>query len=345
MVPPNDNPRDPMKPRWHGSRSLGSVRSVAPIILAIVLAGCTKTKHELVEDEGKDIPADHFCKVMTSTASCAELCGDPFDSCFHTIDVSTTCATPPSGKLRVQCQKWEETEELTLDPSPSRTVDGRRPERLLPPLHIEDSSAIGSYLASSAHLESAAVLAFEHLIVELEAYGAPAELIADARIARDDEIRHANVVGDLARRFGATPAEARMDPTPVRALLDIALENEVEGIVRETLGAALATWRATHAEDAEVRTAMEAIARDERAHAELSWRIGAWIDARLSEDERAIVRDARIVAVAELYASFRGEPSDEVIAIAGAPRAAEVQSLIAELERRLWDEHAIPHAA
>jgi hypothetical protein len=322
------------------------VRSISPVILAIVLAGCTETKHELVEDEGKDIPADHFCKVMTSTSSCAEVCGDPFDSCFHQIDIATACTTPvTSGKLRVQCQKWEEREELTLDPFPSKSVDGRRPERLLPPLRVEDASALGSYFATSAHLESAAVLAFEHLIVELEAHGAPPELIADARVAREDEIRHARVVGDLARRFGATPAEARMEPTPVRRLLDIALENEVEGVVRETLGAALATWRATNAGDAAVREAMAAIAEDERAHAELSWRVGAWLDARLSDDERAIVRDARVVAVAELYSAFAGEPAEDVVAIAGVPRAADVRMLVAQLEARLWSAEATLRAA
>lgn len=327
------------------------VRLVSPIILAIVLAGCTETESELVEDEGKDIPTTRFCLARGSgaTPNCSEVCGPPFDSCFvHGRSDGRDPCDPnavPQDTVKVQCQKWETYEKLTFDPFPSKSVEGRRPERLLPPLRVEDASALGAWFASSAHLESTAVLAFEHMIVELEAHGAPAELVAGARVALEDEIRHARIVGNLALRFGATPEEARMDPTPVRALLDIAIENEVEGIVRETLGAALATWRATHAADDDVRAAMTAIARDERAHAELSWRIGEWLDGRLSEDERAIVRDARLVAVAQLRATFRHEPSGEVVTIAGVPRTSDVQALIAELERRLWGEEALVRAA
>lgn len=322
------------------------VSPISPIILAVVLAGCTETKQELVENEGKDIPAAHFCKVMSTTGSCAELCGQPFEECVFTPDERERCQTPATMRtVRVQCQKFEETEQLTLDPWPSKSVEGRRPERLLPPLRVEDASALGAWFASSAHLESAAVLAFEHMIVELEAHGAPEALVAGARVAREDETRHAHVVSGLARRFGATPPPACMEATPVRALVEIAIENEVEGIVRETLGAALATWRAKHAGDAAVRDAMTEIARDERAHAELSWRLGEWLDRRLTAGERATVREARIAAVAELFATFVDEPAEDVVAIAGVPRASDVQTLIAELDRRLWNERAIAHAA
>ena len=53
----------------------------------------------------------------------------------------------------------------------------------------------------------------------------------------------------------------------MRELEAIAIENAVEGCVRESFGALLATWQAKTAGDARVRAAMKRIARDETRHA------------------------------------------------------------------------------
>lgn len=52
-------------------------------------------------------------------------------------------------------------------------------------------------------MEAASVHAFERLARELDAHAAPQELIAAARAAVLDEMRHARTAGRLARRFGA----------------------------------------------------------------------------------------------------------------------------------------------
>ena len=185
-------------------------------------------------------------------------------------------------------------------------------------------------------------LAFEHLVAELLAHGAPAELIESARSARRDEIRHARAATRLATRFGVTPPVARMARTPIRDLfaIAIALENEIEGVVRETLGAAIATWRAEHATDPDVRAVMRFIAQDERRHAELSWQVATWIRPRLDADETARLDAHRRAAIDELPSAFGADPDQEVQGLAGAPRAAAVRELITTLDRELWSAAA-----
>jgi hypothetical protein len=214
-------------------------------------------------------------------------------------------------------------------------IEGRRPERLVAPLSFEDGSDIGLYFATGAHLEAAAVLAFEHLVEELCTHEAPIELVDGARHARDDEVRHVRAMSRLARRYGAVPVSARMEPTPIRDLGSIAIENEVEGIVRETLGAAIATWRADHAEDRDVRAAMRIIAVDEHEHADFSWRLGTWLRSRLDEPTRARLDAARSAAIAELYDAFV-DPAPDVKRAAGAPDRHDVRRMLLDLERTVW---------
>src|SRR5205823_2406284 len=140
---------------------------------------------------------------------------------------------------------------------------------------------LGEHFARVAHLEAASVHAFVRLGRELDAHGAPKRLLDAAARAARDEIRHARVTARIARRFGASPPPARVRQLAVRSLAAVAIENAVEGCVRETFGALVAKWQADHAGDAEVATAMERIARDESDHAALSWAIAGWSAARL----------------------------------------------------------------
>jgi hypothetical protein len=58
---------------------------------------------------------------------------------------------------------------------------------------------------------------------------------------------------------------------PARSLEELAVENAVEGCVRETYGALTAIWQARTAKDPSVAAAVRRIARDETRHAALSW--------------------------------------------------------------------------
>ena len=78
---------------------------------------------------------------------------------------------------------------------------------------------------------------------------APQPLLALARQAAADEVRHSAVTAELARKYGGTPQPPVVVARPVRSLPEIAAENEVEGCVRETYAALLATYQAAHARD------------------------------------------------------------------------------------------------
>src|SRR5581483_682033 len=107
-----------------------------------------------------------------------------------------------------------------------------------------------------------------------------------AREAARDERRHARTMTALARRRGATVPRVRATRRRSRALFDIALENAVEGCVREAYGALFAVWQSEHATDPRVRSAMRSIARDEATHAELAYDVHAWAREILQPDER-----------------------------------------------------------
>jgi hypothetical protein len=111
----------------------------------------------------------------------------------------------------------------------------------------------------------------------------------------------------------------------VRSLVAIAIENAVEGCVRETYGAVVGLIEARMSADRGVRRAMERISEDECRHAELAWEVAAWLRERLTDRERAVVDRAMRAAVEELR-----READGVV--------------VRELERRVWNELS-PQAA
>jgi hypothetical protein len=161
----------------------------------------------------------------------------------------------------------------------------------------------GERLAAMSYLEAVSVHAFERLERELAAHGAPPSLLRDARRARRDEVRHTAMTARLARSRGGSPrrpeAPASRAASP-RSLFEIALENAVEGCVRETYGAAVGLIEAQTSRDASLRRAMRSIADDECRHAELAWAVHAWAMVRLPAEEQRRVKNAMREAVAEI---------------------------------------------
>jgi hypothetical protein len=173
---------------------------------------------------------------------------------------------------------------------------GRRPAGLVAP-RFAQSEQRAEWLARAAHLEAASVPAFAQLERELRAHGAPERLLAGARRAREDEIRHARIMADFARAAGARVPAVDAAPIPLRPLDEIALENAVEGCVRESYGAfeVLARSRATR--EPILAAALAGIAADERRHGDLAWAIDAWARPRLGKEARRRVADARAEAI------------------------------------------------
>jgi len=113
-----------------------------------------------------------------------------------------------------------------------------------------------------------ALLVFAALACRAEPVRSPPERAAPAAWSESESVVAA-----------AEPIEAwwrtLQDPA-LDALVDVALENAVEGCVRETYGALIATRQAEAASDPVVRRAMRKIAADETAHAALSWDVASF---------------------------------------------------------------------
>ncbi len=268
-----------------------------------------------------DLPADYVKAYQASLPADDAGAGDAAagDAGDAGSAGGSTCPAV-SGTVKVHCASF---------PCEGRRTDGVEEPRAL------DRPGLGAYFAACTYLEAASVHAFARLRTELDAHGAPKSLLDLAWRAERDEIRHTMLVGELARRFGGE-LEAPGAPTGgVRDLFDIALENAVEGCVRETFGAALACFRAQRAQDASVRAVMQSIARDECEHADLAFRIAAWAEPLLTEDERAAIRTAMRAATEELITNVDDLLDDRERALCGLPTPDERARLAQSIDREV----------
>jgi len=213
---------------------------------------------------------------------------------------------------------------------------GRRPAGLRRPRARRAGSALGRFFASAAHLEAASVHAFERLAEELESHDLGADLVGAARRSARDEVRHARATSRLARRFGGDPPAVRVAPKRRRTLAAAALENAVEGCVRETFGALIATCQARSAGDAEIRRVMTRIAVDETRHAALAWAIARAIEPRLDDRTRRRIASARARAITKLRRDVAAGVSPEVARAAGLPGPDRAMRMIEELSAVIW---------
>jgi hypothetical protein len=132
--------------------------------------------------------------------------------------------------------------------------------------------------------EHASVPAFERLAWELAEHGAPASLVARARAAAAQEIRHARTCFELATAYLGRHVRATDLPhvrvRRARPLSEIARESWWDGCIGEGGAAQLVLARAANARDFAERRALTEIARDERGHATLAADIVAWAGER-----------------------------------------------------------------
>ena len=263
--------------------------------------------------------------------ACVDICTGiafPFLTCevangFGCDDDAEALVAADGAPIVVECDKC--------------TIAGRRPAGLARPRLRRATDVLGGYLAGVAHLESASVKAFEHLRDELDRFGAPAELVRAARRSARDEVRHARVTGRLARSHGVgVPSVHASSPSAARSLASMAIENAVEGCVRETFGALVAAWQARHAGDPGIARMMAAIATDETRHAALAWAIAGWAEPRLDAKSRRAVRAARLSAVRVLRREARVAFPPVLMRLAGLPSAARASALLDALDDGLW---------
>ncbi|MCC7537917.1 MAG: ferritin-like domain-containing protein, partial [Deltaproteobacteria bacterium] len=293
---------------------LGAIDTPQEALLTAVCGGylvdCTSGM-----DGAREVPGGWEVTVRRLVSDC------PYTVAGYRLAVSS------SGEVALIEETWREE---------SMACAGRRPAGLVPDRAPRRGSRLGRYLASMARLEASAVIEFGILEQELRALGAPRRLLGEVRAARADEVRHAQVIGELACAHGARVRPPRVAARPLRDPRTLAIDNAVEGCVRETYGAVVALHQATHAADRDVGSAMEGIARDELRHAAVSWRIGAWLDGRLDRRDRAAVRRARRDAARQLEIEASAPLHAELAMGAGLPRPEVARALVRTLARDLW---------
>ena len=196
-----------------------------------------------------------------------------------------------------------------------------------------NENAPAAHFARMAALEAESVFAFEALAGELRRHGAPRTLSEAALSAAADEVRHAHITGELARVFGADPDVAEPAVPRRLALYELALDNAIEGCVRETLGAVFALYQAGRARDARVRAILRSIAQDELEHGRLAWRIARWSLPRLTSNQRARLARSVRQAFASLSRELAADPRQELQQSAGLPTAATASAMLAAFER------------
>jgi len=250
---------------------------------------------------------------LLDSSTCSRLCG-VFQGFVSRCDVQPSSST----NLRLTCQSF--------------CGVGRRP----PGLEETNVRAdVGAYFQGMATLEAASVDAFRILRRELAGHRLPRRLDRAMRRAARDEVRHTRAARALGRRFGGTYAPPSLKPQPRRSLEAIAIDNAIEGCVRETYGALVASYQAKMASDAHVRAAMIRIARDEIRHAALSWQLDHWLSTRLDDKAREQVARAKQAARAELAASLGANQAPELVKVAGLPPPQVARALLERLARAL----------
>lgn len=234
----------------------------------------------------------------------------------------------PDGTLSI---RWTRPFEMVVR---NGVIEGRRPPGLV--RSATNSSGLGAHFARAARDEAASVHAFTILAAELRAHGAPSELARGCDAAADDEVRHADQMSRLARRFGCEPLRVALASVPLRSLNELAFDNAVEGCVHETYAALIAMYQARCAEDPEVAAELSTIAEDETRHATLSWAIDVWLRPRLTTALQSAVERAQRAAVAGLVHTRHWVEDERERRLAGLPSQAHSRRMIEVVTPHLW---------
>lgn len=320
-------------------------RELRRALQAIVLAGLPAcgASDLITEEECSRTLGKHF-EVATPADPPLQLriesCRVDADACMDLCQMLMTRASLPSPRT---CEVTFEDGDVHARTSWTEatnasgcSTEGRRPAGLVEPRRIDAPDAVAQWLARAAWLEAASIPAFIYLARELDRHGAPRALARAALAAARDEIRHARVMKQIAERYGATVPTVDVAPPAERPLEELAIENAIEGCVRETWGAVVALWQAHRAHDPQLRAVYRRIAADEARHAALGWEIDRWVRTRLPAEAHARIDAAREAAVRELFEGKDGG----VLAVLGLPIGEHQRGLLARTYDTLWTRSA-----
>jgi hypothetical protein len=186
--------------------------------------------------------------------------------------------------------------------------------------------------------EHASIAAFARFVLECLSLGAPAELVAEAQAALQDEIAHAQLSFGLASAYaGSAIGPGELDVggcLPGKLEARDSLQRVIrEGCIAETVSAALIQHASEVAEDACVKASLARVAEDERRHAVLAWRFARWL----------IGRDASLLALAQReFAAAPGHVGFGAVSeLPGDAQALRAHGVLPIAERRAVAEQIL----
>jgi hypothetical protein len=230
--------------------------------------------------------------------------------------------------------------QARVAPVAARADWSERFELSMAGLGATERAALAGQWLEEAQLEHASIASFARFMLDLLAFGAPAELVERCQRAIGDEIRHARACFGLASAYaGVALGPGPLDLSgvaPSASLAAAAAAAAREGCVNETVAALTATEQARAATDPALRATLERIARDEADHAELAWRFVNWA-LRVGGQP---VRVALAWELQPLRIAPSTAPQDAGLRARGRLTAAERQA-IAE---SAWNEVILPCA-
>jgi hypothetical protein len=196
---------------------------------------------------------------------------------------------------------------------------------------------VGRALARWARETDAGVASLHGLARDLEAFRAPKPLVRGARRAALDAIRHARMLGAMARRHEVTPEPAPADPRPAPSWDAMAIENAVDGCVRRAWELALTSYAGVHAGDLVVRETLRRIARDQAEHVAAAWKVHQWCLPRASSAARERIERGMRATISALEAEVsRMTDDDELVRCGLRPPQDVAQALLLQLRGRFW---------
>jgi hypothetical protein len=290
-----------------------------PLDTGVIGASPPPTTATTTDTDGRPVAA-----FAPKQATCREICRQTdgwqlaLDAGYDDANVHVACAAigTTTADAFVTCAYLSEC------------IGGRRP---LVGCDGRSNGDVGGWWAAMARLEAASVPAFTELARDLEVHGAPADLIARAGAAADDERVHTRLCVARARAHGIEVLLEPVAASPTPDLRTLAEHNAVEGCVREAFAALEAGWQATHAAGPEDRAVLARIHDDEVRHGQLAWDIHQWARQRLGAELDGVVARAFEALAAEAAA-----PSPPALqAHLGLPAPATRQALARGLAEAL----------
>ena len=250
------------------------------------------------------------------------------------VCLSVNCATE-AKRCTVQSQPLTQARIVVCESTGLQgcAVAGRPPAGLA--LELSAPTRAADVFAQMAMFEAASVSAFEELSTFLRAAGAPSRLVTRARLAADEERRHARIATQLAG-LSEVPLPRVAPRSAPLTLARLAEENLCDGCINEAASAVVTASQAQNSTDPRVRELLAEVAAEELEHAELSWELHAWLMPQLDAAARSAVRAAGTRKAEAMLEPAVDSLDDTTRALTGLPGAQTLRAQNRLLFDALW---------